>query len=387
MIWGGLRPILSRLIVDSLTLSGLVCATWTPHNEKISLFVLVASCLLTVATAGFTNRWPLTFPMIPFLALQGLRRMTAFSGPWIAMGIAIFSTVLVLMGAALSVLFPAVELPPIDGPYNVGVVDFHLPVDMINYKACDSASVHSSTHVPVRLLYPTLDEPERLPHLNPHTALEFCRETMKLGAPLPLKQFGWMLHTWRLARLRAKRNACLVPASEQEQFPVVIFSHGLAGSSEIYSYQTMALAAHGNIVLSITHQDGSAPVVERSDGSLMTFDFEIGNFVKQGKSFEYATRARRAKTEHRVRELLTSTEALLGMNEKDLMDVHRLGLSLRGRLQTDHTFFMGHSFGGDTALTAAKRRPDLVKGVIAHEPAVDWMPDDSRRSFCLPTIA
>jgi hypothetical protein len=26
------------------------------------------------------------------------------------------------------------------------------------------------------------------------------------------------------------------------------------------------------------------------------------------------------------------------MNEKDLMDVHRLGLSLRGRLQTDHTF-------------------------------------------------
>jgi pimeloyl-ACP methyl ester carboxylesterase len=42
---------------------------------------------------------------------------------------------------------------------------------------------------------------------------------------------------------------------------------------------------------------------------------------------------------------------------------------------------MGHSFGGSTALTAAKRRPDLVKGVIAHEPAIDWMPDDTRKSL------
>jgi hypothetical protein len=213
MIWGGLRPLLSRLIVDSLTLLGLACATWRPHNEKTSLFVLVASYLLTVATAGFTNRWTLTFPMIPFLALQGLRR-TSFSGPWTAMGIAIFSTVLVLMGAVLSVLFPVVELPPIDGPYNVGMVDFHLPVDMTNFKACDSASVHSSTHVPVRLLYPTLDEQERVPHLNPHTAFEFCRQTMSFGAPPPLKGFGWMLHAWRLTGLRAKRNARLVPASE-----------------------------------------------------------------------------------------------------------------------------------------------------------------------------
>jgi hypothetical protein len=40
----------------------------------------------------------------------------------------------------------------------------------------------------------------------------------------------------------------------------------------------MALAAHGIVVLSITHQDGSAAVVERSDGSLRTFDFEIGKF-------------------------------------------------------------------------------------------------------------
>jgi pimeloyl-ACP methyl ester carboxylesterase len=287
------------------------------------------------------------------------------------------------MGGALSVLFPAVELPPIDGPFNVGIVDFHLPVDMVNYdyKACGMNSSSGSTHVPVRILYPTLDEPKTMPLLKPHTALEFCRETMKLGAPAPrLKAFSWMLHTWRLSGIQAKRNARLLPASEQKELPVVIFSHGLGGTSDIYSYQTMALAAHGFIVLSITHQDGSAPVVQRSDGSLLTFDHEIG---KLGIGWNYAAyvRERRARTDHRVRELLTSTEALLRLNEKDLLDLGQLGMSLVGRLQKDHTFFMGHSFGGATALTAAKRRPDLVKGVIAHDPASDWMPDDTRKSL------
>lgn len=48
---------------------------------------------------------------------------------------------------------------------------------------------------------------------------------------------------------------------------------------------------------------------------------------------------------------------------------------------------MGHSFGGATALTAACRRPDLAQnggGVIAHDPATDWIPDDTRRSLFPP---
>jgi pimeloyl-ACP methyl ester carboxylesterase len=62
---------------------------------------------------------------------------------------------------------------------------------------------------------------------------------------------------------------------------------------------------------------------------------------------------------------------------------YHIAIDLKGRLQEDHVSFMGHSFGGATALTAAKRRPDLIRSVIAHEPAVDWMPDDARLSLLL----
>jgi len=377
VLWGGLRPILSRVILDVLTLLGLSYSTLTTTGTKANVSVLLLSCFLTISTAGFTSRWTLTLPMAPLLILQGLRRMPAVKlkpGTWLARGIGGLSVMCILMGAALSVLFPAVELPPIQGPYNVGVVDFFMPVEMSKTNGtCDSYS-----HVSVRMLYPTLEEPEPFPYLDPEIADEYCRQSMKFGAPAPLKKFGWMLHTWRLTGLRAKRNAQLVPGNEKH--PLVVFSHGLGGIANIYAYQTMALAAHGSVVLVVNHLDGSAPVVQRLNGTVATFDHELPKLWHDGKYVEYV-RARRGCTNHRVEEFLAATEAVHHLNDHDLMELHRLGVSFRGRLQTNHTFFMGHSFGAATALTAAKRRPDLVRSVIAHEPANDWIPDDTRRSL------
>jgi enterochelin esterase-like enzyme len=48
---------------------------------------------------------------------------------------------------------------------------------------------------------------------------------------------------------------------------------------------------------------------------------------------------------------------------------------------------MGHSFGGATALTLGFWRPDLIHAVIAHEPAIDWTPNDIRRQLVFPKEA
>jgi pimeloyl-ACP methyl ester carboxylesterase len=399
VLWGGLQPIASQVVLDALTVIGLTYATLTSGKAGTSrltrsMGILMASCLVTVSTTGLTTRWTLTLPMLPLLFLQSIRHIQlawSKSGQQqpqqqqqrlITRTIAFLSILCILMGATLSVLFPAVELPPIKGPYNVGVVDFFLPVEM----SCDDESSKNSaasscetySHLPVRLLYPTLDKAETIPYLRPELALEFCRQMMRLGGPPPLKDLDWMLHTWRLTGLPMKDSANL--ADRPEPFPVVVFSHGLGGSAHLYSYQTMALAAHGSVVLSLNHQDGSAPVVQMMNGTYVTFDFDLSKLWEDGKYVEYA-RARRAGTDRRVRELVAATESLRRLNDYDVAELHRAGLSLRGRLQIGHTSFMGHSFGGATALTAAKRRPDLVRAVIAHEPAIDWMPDDARRSL------
>jgi dienelactone hydrolase len=382
------------LVIDAVIYLALCYATFSSASES-NLIVLLVSSVCALSSLALTKQWMLLFPFLPFLTLQLLRRVEA--NQWAGILIVILSSILLVVGGALVVVFPTVELPPVKGPYNVGMVDFYLPVDMGGDQACKSGELTGDdkdkdacdpwsgdliTHVPVRLLYPTLDKPGKVRHLKPRVALEFCKQTMKFGAPPAIQGNSWIMHTWTVAELRAKQNANLVHSDKVEKLPVVIYSHGLGGTSDVYSYQTMALASQGYVVLAINHQDGSAPVVERVDGSFLTFDFEIPGLKEADDEMktEYY-RARRSRTNLRVRELVASTEKLLEMNEKDLPELKALNLSLRGRLQTDHTLWMGHSFGGATVLTAAKRRPDLIKAVIAHDPATEWMPDDARKSL------
>lgn len=90
---------------------------------------------------------------------------------------------------------------------------------------------------------------------------------------------------------------------------------------------------------------------------------------------------RRARTDHRVNEFIAAATSLLKLNEQNLPELDAVNVSFVDKLDTSELHFIGHSFGGCTALTAASRRPDLASSVIAHEPAVDWMPDDARRSL------
>jgi pimeloyl-ACP methyl ester carboxylesterase len=402
MIFGGLQPIPAQLFVDAITIASLCLAVFTPAagsfrttssstttgNYEISIahyVFLVAPYLLVLTTAGLTNRWPLSFPMVPLLLLQLLRLLPIKT--WASTLILVLSVLILALSVLLAILFPAVQLPATTtGPYNVGVVDFFLPVDLPTTRSETKTTTNDTCHatadhrLSVRLFYPTLEQPTRLiPYLTPALAVAFCRHSMRFGAPGPLKPHGWFLHTWRLAGLNAKRGAKLMPG--MQALPVVIFSHGLGSNTDVYSYQLMALASAGYVVLSVNHRDGSAAVIQNADGSFQTYDYELSTLWNQGLHEEYV-RLRRDKTDQRASEFLAATEAFLKLNDNDdNLEPALANISLRGRLETDRVTFMGHSFGGATALAAAQRRPELVTTIVAHDPAVDWMPDDVRRSL------
>ncbi|KAJ6490411.1 platelet-activating factor acetylhydrolase, isoform II-domain-containing protein [Mycena vitilis] len=60
-------------------------------------------------------------------------------------------------------------------------------------------------------------------------------------------------------KIPAHRNAPLLHPDARKQWPLVILSHGLAGSRTTYSQLCLELAAAGKVVLAIEHRDGTGP--------------------------------------------------------------------------------------------------------------------------------
>lgn len=60
--------------------------------------------------------------------------------------------------------------------------------------------------------------------------------------------------------------------TQGKKYPLIIFSHGLAGTRNTYSQYCSALASQGYVVLAVEHRDGSAPAVTIDLGSDTTED-------------------------------------------------------------------------------------------------------------------
>ena len=237
-MWGGLRPIRSRLLLDVATIvTQVLCALTAP--TLTSVVILIFSSLCTVATAGLTQRWTITFPMVPFLFLQGMRRIDVLLdgkyGRLVSDVVLVTSILLSALSTVLTILFPAVEFHPISGRFQVGIIDVQLPVDfseglrrgsMVGTAHEHEEELLDSGSVTARILYPTNDKGGSIPYFDPRSANVICQEMMKAGAPGPLKKFSWMLHTWQLTKLRAIRNACPAEVEEDsrtKKLPIVIW--------------------------------------------------------------------------------------------------------------------------------------------------------------------
>lgn len=362
-----------RLLLDALT---LVAASWSIMAEKSveKYLALAACCAATLATAGPTNRWPLSFPLFLVLNFQVLGIFVDF--PILAKSVTVSSILCIALSVVLCILFPPLQLPKVSGPFNVGVIDTFINVSDEQKKAARAKNIQINDHVAVRILYPTDETPSRIPQVTPATSLEFCDTNMIFGAP-QLEALSWMLHYWRLITLPIKRNASL--SKKKDKYPVIVYSHGLMGTADVYMYQTMSMAAQGYVVLSITHSDRSAVVASKKSGETIHYNFDLVHdnavAIHAGERVEYV-QGRRRQANHRVEEVHAVSQSI-----DEIALEHSI---FANKLDKKMLYLMGHSFGGATVLTAAKRRPDLIVSVLAHDPALDWMPDDGRKALFHP---
>lgn len=400
-LFGGLRPIRARIYLDAGAVTILLRNGLVPASNVwnwLQLLLIVGSTVVTAG--GVTPRWTLTLPMVFYLLINVTRTacevtLKKYDGDddfeWgdavytMASVLSYFQVFCAVTAGLLSfLLFPAVELPPVEGPYNVGVVDLFLPVE--SRSTADTDDDDNDDFVSVKLFYPIDADKTSVPttpYLDEADGVRVCDEMMRIGTPPPLDRQGWLFHYLTMVRLHGVQRHAPV-ASDPPKFRTAVYSHGLLGYAGCYTQQGLNLASHGTVVLMPNHADGSSTLTKRKDGNTLYYDGSMMKLV--GKDDTQYVRIRRAQNEVRIREFTAAAEALQQLNTTNIPALESLGISFVDRLDFSskgHSMtFAGHSFGAATALGAAFRRPDLGgRTVVLHDPATDWLPDDVRRTL------
>jgi len=117
-----------------------------------------------------------------------------------------------------------------------------------------------------------------------------------------------------------------VPASGTPPFPVIVFSHGLGGSREGYSYLGKYWSAHGYVSVHVQHL-GSDSAVATSPGTMKAAMADPANYANRPKDISFAI------------DRLTALNQEAGPLQGKL-DLARLGVA-------------GHSFGAYTTMAIA----------------------------------
>ncbi|PGH23801.1 hypothetical protein AJ80_02049 [Polytolypa hystricis UAMH7299] len=156
------------------------------------------------------------------------------------------------------------SFPSYRGPYDVGTTEYEIPVDALSSPAPAPQSDIPLATVQFRVFYPAEDEGDKskpvywVPGPQRETASSFAEF---LGLPKALSRILTILpSTFQWIKIPAARDASVKPPLPQRRWPVLVFSHGIGGSRNMYSFLLACLASHGLVVFAPEHRDGSSPV-------------------------------------------------------------------------------------------------------------------------------
>ncbi|OZC09260.1 Platelet-activating factor acetylhydrolase, plasma/intracellular isoform II [Onchocerca flexuosa] len=190
------------------------------------------------------------------------------------------------------------------------------------------------------------------------------------------------IYKWFIGSKRIPARSHLALSNTAANYPVLIFSHGLAACRNFYSIFCSSLASYGYVVAIVEHRDRSA---------CWTYKLEIDETTK--KRIEVPVKFRKlmptedefqlrsGQLQKRVAECIKTLHILeelnLGQHNSDQHTGKKLLLGndfawsqFKGRLDIDRIFIAGHSFGGATAIATATALSTNFSAVVVLD---GWM--------------
>ncbi|KAF1811276.1 hypothetical protein P152DRAFT_438385 [Eremomyces bilateralis CBS 781.70] len=163
----------------------------------------------------------------------------------------------------LSKVAPIGSFPSHSGPYAVGSCDVEIPIADLHSPSPkpEDADIHT---VVFRIFYPC--EPAsstKSVRWIPDPQRAYMRAYARyLGINFAVSDhLAFLSHVLYYIAIPVRRNAMLLPPQTSSgKWPVMIFSHGLAGCRNTYSWILGAVASYGVVVIAPDHRDRSAAI-------------------------------------------------------------------------------------------------------------------------------
>lgn len=154
------------------------------------------------------------------------------------------------------------------------------------------------------------------------------------------------------------------------EFPVIVFSHGMASSRTSYTQYCGELASRGFIVAAIEHRDGSGPGSEVWNGTsrrrVMHFgpdELEPVPDIEAFKAMQLAFREAEVEETVRVLRMLNAGKGFEIFKSNPRQEGQDLG-EWRERLNMNSMVIAGHSYGATLAMQALKQGPTDARPFI-----------------------
>ncbi len=238
------------------------------------------------------------------------------------------SFVLLALTSSLAYALPVFKLPKPTGGYAVGIQYFHLIDENRTDPFLDKST--KKRELMVKVYYPAEEDAAKPFSPYFHNSLGLIR-ALTAGYQMP----DFLFDHLHLIKTNSKEDLQL--SDKQQNYPVVLFSHGAGTTMETQTSQSEDLASHGYIVVAIDHTYVSAATV---------FPDRIVSAREATTNFNTADPA----------EIITqimADDVKFVMEQLDEMNEGKIDSIFKGKLDLDKIGVIGHSVGGAVAYNLA----------------------------------